>query len=68
MSLERKDVRFKLDPDRHEVLARIARAEDVEMGEWVEALVAAEVDRQLHRATIVAGTLPGPGKSGSGRE
>lgn len=68
MALERKDVRFKIDHDRHEVLARIARAEDVEMGEWVEALVVAEVDRQLHRATIVAGRLPDPGKSGSGRE
>lgn len=68
MSLDRKDVRFKIDPDRHDVLARIARADDVEIGEWVEALVAAEVDRQLHRATIVAGSLPAPGKSGSGRE
>lgn len=68
MSLDRKDVRFKIDPARHDVLARIARADDVEIGEWVEALVAAEVDRQLHRATLVAGSLPGPGKSGSGRE
>lgn len=68
MSLERKDVRFKLDPQRHDVLARIARANATDIGEWVEALVSAEVDRQLHMATIVAGALPGQGKSGSGRE
>lgn len=68
MSLERKDVRFKLDPDTHQALSVLAEVSHVDIGEFVEAVVAREVARRVHEAKVVAERTARLGISGSGRE
>lgn len=75
MALERKDVRFKLDPDDHAALSVLADVSDSDIGEFVELIVQREIVRRVHAARVVAertarlgisGNLSG--KSGSHRE
>lgn len=68
MSLERKDIRAKVDADVHEALVRICRARGVEIAVFVEALLVPEVKRIVHEANIISASSALLGKSGSGRE
>lgn len=69
MALERKDVRFKCDPDGHAQLSFVAYDIDgLDIGEWVEALVMAEVKRRVHEARLIADRFPSVPISGSARE
>jgi hypothetical protein len=54
MSLDRKDVRFKLDPDMHAGLSAIADARGLDMAELVEVWVASEVRSAVHAAIVIA--------------
>jgi len=54
MSLERKDVRFKIDPDAHGALAVLAEIDQLDIGEWCTQVVLAEVGRRLHAAKVVS--------------
>jgi hypothetical protein len=54
MSLERKDVRLKLDADDHAGLQLLAEAEDMEMGAGAEALLRREIRRRVHAAMVLA--------------
>lgn len=54
MSLERKDVRLYLDAEIHEALTVLADVERVELKEFAEALIRAEVLRRVHEASVIA--------------
>ena len=51
MALPRKDVKFWLDPEYHAALREICDMRGITLGEFVERLVVAEVDRVLHEAS-----------------
>ena len=68
MSLERKDVRFKLVPELHAALTVLAEIAQVELGEFVELIVQREVLRRVHDAKVVADRTACLGLTGSGRE
>ena len=78
MSLERKDIRAKLDADRHAQLRAICEIEGVDMGDFIEAVLLPVIERRVHDAIELAGRLrrlgitgnekPLAGISGSGRE
>jgi len=68
MSLERKDVRFKLAPDMHQALTVLAELADADIGEFVELIVQREVVRRVHEANVVAQRLGRLGISGQGGE
>jgi hypothetical protein len=54
MSLDRKDLRLKLNPDDHAGLQLLADAEDMDMGAWAEALLMREIRRRVHAAIVLA--------------
>ena len=68
MSLERKDVRGKIDPDLHEALLAICDAKGITQAEFVEALVVPEIKRLIHEAHDIASRTRSPGTSGKNRE
>lgn len=68
MSLERKDVRFKLDHDVHAALAVIADADGMDIGELVERWVKAECARRVHAATLIHNGCARLGITGNSRE
>lgn len=68
MSLERKDVRFKLDPEQHAALAVLADVEGCEIAELVERMVWKEVMRRVHEATVIATRTSSLGISGKTRD
>jgi len=68
MALERKDVRFKLDPDDHAALKAICDVAGVDVGDFVESIVVPEIRRRVHDAIELAGRLARRGISGKNRE
>lgn len=68
MSLERKDVRFKLDPDLHQALTVLAECAGCDIGVLVEQVVVGEVRRRVHEASVIAERTARLGFSGSGRD
>jgi|688.fasta_scaffold409247_4 hypothetical protein len=54
MSIERKDLRLKLDADDHAGLQLLADAEDTDMGAWAEQLLKREIRRRVHAAIVLA--------------
>lgn len=68
MSLERKDVRFKLAPDVHGALTVLAECAQVDIGEFCELLIQREVLRRVHEATVIADRAARLGITGNGRE
>lgn len=68
MSLERKDVRFKLDPDDHAALKAICDIVGVDVGEFIESIVVPEIRRRTHEAISLAEALARRGITGKSRE
>jgi len=71
MSLERKDVRFKLSAEDHARLKAICEIEEIEetdMDDFVEALVVPVVRKRVHEAIELADKLQRAGITGHGRE
>lgn len=68
MSLERQDVRAKLDPEMHRALTAICNADGCTIAEFIERLLVVEIERQVHRASLITAEIPGRGISGKGRE
>lgn len=68
MGLERKDIRFKLDPDDHKALAVIAEAEQLDMGELVEREILGVIRKRVHAAKLIASGTAGLGITGIFRE
>ncbi len=54
MSLERKDLRLKLDHDIHAGLSMLAEIEDCDMGKLVEELVIEYVEQRLREANVIS--------------
>ncbi len=54
MSLERKDLRLKLNPDDHAALALLADAEERELAELAEQILVRVVRRRVHAAMVIA--------------
>jgi len=68
MSLERKDVRAKVDADVHQALAAICLAKGIDIAEFIESVIVPEVRRLVHEATVIVEALPRSGKTGTDRE
>lgn len=68
MSLERKDVRFKIDPELHQALTVLAECAGLDIGVLVEQVVVGEVRRRVHEASVIAERTARLGISGSGRD
>lgn len=68
MSLERKDLRLKLDAQVHLGLQVLADVDGQELAAWAEAVMEAEVARRIHDARLISDRLPRSPVSGSGRE
>lgn len=68
MSLDRKDVRLKLDAVDHAGLALIAEVDGKDIAEWVEAEVVRRVRERIHAATVIADAAKRLGLTGSGRD
>ena len=51
MSLPRKDIKFWLDAEYHAALREICDMRGMTLGEFVERLAVAEIDRVLHEAS-----------------
>lgn len=54
MSLERKDLRLKLDPDDHAALALLAEADESELAVWAERVLVRVIRRRVHGAIQLA--------------
>lgn len=68
MSLERKDVRFKLAADVHGALTVLSECAQVDIGEFVEMIIQREVMRRVHEASVIAERAARLGITGSVRE
>lgn len=68
MSLDRKDVRAKLDPDDHHKLSVLADVDGVDIGEWVESVLVREIAKRVHAATVIADRVRCLGKTGNRQE
>lgn len=56
MSLERKDVRLKLDPDDHAVVKLVAESRGLDLDDWCEAVLVREARREFHSAMVLVKT------------
>jgi hypothetical protein len=54
MALERRDGRFKMDPDAYEALSHVAAAHNMDIGEYVESEMLKIVTAEVHRAMVIA--------------
>lgn len=68
MSLERKDVRAKLDPDLHAALQVLCEVDQLDIGEFVERELVRVIRARCHAANVVAGRVARPGIAGNGGE
>lgn len=68
MSLERKDVRAKLDPDTHAALVVLAEIDQLDIGEFVERELVRVINERVHAATVIAERCARLGISGNRRE
>ena len=68
MSIERKDVRFKLDPDVHADLVDLCDVDGVDLAEFCERVVREAVRSRVHAATVLADRVARRGKTGNARE
>ena len=68
MSLDRPDVKARLDPEYHRALKRICDARGVTISEFTEELLVREVRRIVHEASVIAESAPDLGIAGKNRE
>jgi len=68
MALERKDIRAKLDAEMHAKLKAICDADEIDMGEFIEAVLVPVIEKRVHAAIVLADRLQRQGKTGSSRE
>lgn len=68
MSLERKDVRLKLDHDMHAAVMAIADVLDMQPAEWVEQVIVDIVKKRVHEANLLICSLQSSGSLGTFRD
>lgn len=54
MSLERKDLRLKLNADDHQGMVLLAESESRELAEWAERELVRIIRRRVHAAIVLA--------------
>lgn len=64
MSLDRKDVRAKLDHDIHRALTVICEVDGREIGEFIENELVRIVKKRVHDATVIAAFIGNAGLTG----
>lgn len=65
MAIERKDVRLKLDDDKHAALKAICDLDGVDMGVFIEQLLVPVIDKRVHDAIELAAKIQRLGIGGS---
>jgi len=68
VSLERKDVRCKLDAEWHEALLAVCDRDRLDIGEFVEGLLVRELGARIHAAILDADSLLRLGITGKIRQ
>ena len=68
MSLERKDVRAKLDPEWHEALVKICARDGIEIGEFIEREIERVLAERIHNWILDNDAIAGLGITGKIRE
>lgn len=68
MTLERQDVRGKIDADLHDALLAICEAKGITQAEFVESLIVPEIKRLVHEATLIADRVRHIPAAGNNRE
>lgn len=75
MSLERKDVRLKLDAEMHSKLRAICELDDIDIAEFIESVLVPVIERRVRDAIGLSDKLQklgiignGAGKNGRARE
>lgn len=68
MSLERKDVRLKLDHDIHAAAKAIADAEGDDIAEWIEHVMVGIIRKRVAQASMVVSALEATGSLGTFRD
>ena len=68
MSLDRKDVRTKLDADIHAILTVLAEVDGCDIGEWAERELIQVIKARVHEANLIHGAVQRLGMSGNIRE
>ena len=68
MTLERKDIRAKLDPDMHEALAVLADIDQLDIGEFIERELIRVVTQRVHAAIQTAERVRDLRIAGTNRE
>lgn len=68
MSIERKDVRFKLSEVWHGALVAVAEADELDLAEFVEREIVRVVRDQVHTARLIADRAEALGIGGKIRE
>lgn len=68
MSLDRKDIRAKLDPDLHAALHVLCEIDGVDLGEFVERELVRVIRERVHAAKVIAERTACLGISGKSRE
>lgn len=68
MSLERKDIRAKLDADHHNILVKVCELDGVTQAEFIEAVLVPVLKKRAHDAIELAYAVGGTGITGNDRE
>lgn len=68
MSLERKDIRAKLDPELHAALIEICAIDGVEIAVFIESLLVPAIRKRCSDAIELSKRLERAGFSGNGGE
>jgi hypothetical protein len=68
MSLDRKDIRAKLDPDWHEALIRICARDGIDVGEFIEREIERVLSERIHNWILDGAAIGGLGITGKLRE
>jgi hypothetical protein len=68
MSLERKDVRAKLDHDLHAALEILCDVQGVTQAQFIESVLVPVIRRRVHEATLIAARTTVSGIAGNIRE
>jgi hypothetical protein len=75
VSLDRKDIRAKLDPDVHKALCLLCEVDKVDLAEFIERELIRIIEARVHAAQYIAAHAPAlgfsgkaSGKAGSARE
>jgi uncharacterized protein (DUF1778 family) len=68
MSLERKDIRAKLDPDWHDALSRAAARDGLEIGEFVEREITKILMQRIHQFILDKAAFDGIPATGKIRD